>query len=119
MRSSPMVYNEGIEVYHIVKSLDSSDMPCPNQWKSQRAWIPVTYVVTRQKNFPIVYLFYIYIYIYIYIYKYISMDSSHSRMPCASSGSVLKEIDLVSVFIPGLINGLRRCLHQLNAEASK
>ena len=47
------------------------------------------------------------------------MDSSHSRMPCASSGSVLKEIDLVSVFIPGLINGLRRCLHQLNAEASK
>ena len=60
-------------------------------------------------------IFYIYLFIYmyvcIYIYRYISMDSGHSKMPYASSGTgmlltepflgtVLKQIDLVSLFFP-------------------
>ena len=74
--------------------------------------------MTRVKNFRFVYLcFYIY------------MDSSHSKMPCASSrtgmllnkpylGTVLKQIDLVLFFFP-LYGSLASCLHYLNTEASK
>ena len=72
---------------------------------------------------------YIYIYIYIYIYMYISMDSSHSKILCASSGTgmlltkpylgtVLKQFDLVLCFFP-LYGSLASCLHYLNGVASK
>ena len=57
------------------------------------------------------------------------MDSGHSKMPCASSGTgmlltkpylgtVSKQIDLVSFFFL-LYGSLRRYLHYLNSEASK
>ena len=57
------------------------------------------------------------------------MDSSHSKILCASSGTgmllkkpylgtILKQIDLVSFFFP-LYGSLPSCLHYLNAEASK
>ena len=57
------------------------------------------------------------------------MDSGHSKMSCASSGTgmllnkpylgtVLKQIDLVSFFFP-LYGSLASCLHYLNTEASK
>ena len=79
-------------------------------------------MVTREKNFRIVYLSF-----YIYIHTY--MDSGHLKMPCASSGTgmlltepylgtVLKEINLVSLFFP-LYGSLASCLHHLNTEASK
>ena len=54
------------------------------------------------------------------------MDSGHSKMPCASSGTgmlltkpylgtVSKQIDLVSLFFP-LYGSLVSCLHHLNTE---
>ena len=57
------------------------------------------------------------------------MDSGHSKMTCASSGTgmvlnkpylgtVLKQNDLVSLFFP-LYGSLATCFHYLNTEASK
>ena len=63
------------------------------------------------------------------MYVYISTESSHSKMPCASSGTAillnkpyfsaaLKEIDLVSFIFP-LYASLSRCLDYLDSESSK
>ena len=63
---------------------------------------------------------------------YISMDSTHSRMPCASSGTGMlltksylgylgpywSKTTWSRPFFP-LYGSLRRCLHHLNTEASK
>ena len=57
------------------------------------------------------------------------MDSSHSKMLCASLGTgmfftkpylgtILKQIDLVSFFFPSY-GSLRHCLHYLNIEDCK
>ena len=67
-----------------------------------------------------------------YVCMYLFMDSGHSRMPSASSGtgmlltkpylgyfrSVSKHVDLVSFFFL-LYGSLASCLHHLNTETSK